>query len=395
MAIISLDNIRFTSYKKFAGSETLNLRPVTVLIGKNSSGKSSIARLFPMLRKSLSGQLKGLPLSFSNDGVSLGVSFGNLSHNGVSVGLKFGVTLSSGISIDVTLMATMSGEIVVSDYVLNHNDKTYTLSIKPNNKYYSCRENGKEYLVSDINGFIHRQLFEELGIGTGFLMPIDYIGPLRITPERTIYYNRGEGTNYVGTTGKYAYDMFIQDEGIRKGVSEWFKRSFDGCSIFPKTMTEQNAYQIMLHKGYMDGYDVNLVDEGMGMTQVFPIIVRSCMPVQGSTVVIEQPELHLHPAAHAELARLFARTSKAYSQKYVVETHSETLLMGLRDAVVDPDIDFTPKDVIIYFIDEDESGAYLRPIEIQEDGVLTDWPEGVFYENYELLKEIRRKVQQL
>ena len=159
-------------------------------------------------------------------------------------------------------------------------------------------------------------------------------------------------------------------------------------------MTEQNAYQIMLHKGYMDGYDVNLVDEGMGMTQVFPVIVRCCMPVEGSTFVIEQPELHLHPAAHAELARLFARTSKAYNQKYVVETHSETLLMGLRDAVVDPDIDFTPKDVIIYFIDEDECGAYLRPIEIQEDGVLTDWPEGVFYENYELLKEIRRKAQQ-
>ena len=62
--------------------------------------------------------------------------------------------------------------------------------------------------------------------------------------------------------------------------------------------------------------------------------------------------------------------------------------------MVDPNINFTPDDVIIYFVDEDEedSSAFLRKINIDDEGMLSYWPEGVFNENYELLTEIKKKA---
>jgi predicted ATPase len=141
-------------------------------------------------------------------------------------------------------------------------------------------------------------------------------------------------------------------------------------------------------------YWVNIADEGMGMGQILPIVIRCIHAVKDSIVVVEQPELHLHPAAHEAIAKLFATTSKQNGQRYIVETHSENILLGIRDAVVDQNIDFSADDVVIYFVDEDEEGAYLREITIDANGRLSSWPEGVFNESYELLNRIITKVSQ-
>ena len=141
----------------------------------------------------------------------------------------------------------------------------------------------------------------------------------------------------------------------------------------------------------MDTFDSNLAEEGMGIGQVLPIVVRCFKKVPDSLIVVEQPELHLHPAAHAAIARMIARTSRENQQKYVVETHSHNFLLGIQDAIVDKTIPFDASDVVIYFVDEDESGSYLSTITIDKDGNLSDWPEGVFNESYELINDINRK----
>ena len=58
---------------------------------------------------------------------------------------------------------------------------------------------------------------------------------------------------------------------------------------------------------------------------------------------------------------------------------------------MDPNIDFSSDDVVIYFVDEDESGSYLKQINIDTNGMLDDWPEGVFNESYEIISRINRK----
>lgn len=385
-----LTKIRFSAYKRFAGAEEIELKPVTILVGKNSSGKSSITKLFPLLRNSLLENASKNVLSYTNDGISLGINFGNLAHNGSAVELKLGVEFSDELSIDLDLMSPDGMKVLVYRYALKYIDKEYSLIWEQAKHNYRCVQTGCLYDY-DYIGFIHVGLFRELGIDPNVKQSIDYIGPIREIPERTIY-TTTDAMDSVGLFGERAYQMFLLDTDLQYRVSQWFYENFEGCSITSKTLSDTGAYQILLHKMDQGEYFVNIADEGMGMGQVFPVVVRCLKAINNSIVVLEQPELHLHPAAHAQLAKLFANTAKDNNHTYVVETHSENILLGIREAIVDKSVKFSADDAVIYFVDEDETGSFLRRITIDEKGVLSDWPIGVFNESYELLRSIREKI---
>ena len=388
----SLTKIRFSSYKRFAGAEEIELKPVTILVGKNSSGKSSITKLFPMFRRSLLESAGRNVISYKNDGVELGVNFSSLTHNGSSVELGFGVSFGDNTSIDIELlMDSKSSEIVVNRYTLKKDVDEWSLKYDKQTNSYKCLQTGKDYL-NEFRGMVLPDLFADCDVDAQTRQCIDYVGPLRVKPDRTIY-SATSSLDYVGATGENAYGLFVGDTELQNKVSSWFENCFGGCKIQVKP-TSDMGYQIVLNKPDQGKYDVNIVDEGMGMGQVFPIVVRCLKKIENSIVVVEQPELHLHPAAHADLAKLFAISSKENKHTYVVETHSENILLGLREAIVDKAVDFSAEDAVIYFVDEDEQGSYLKKITIDEKGVLSDWPKGVFNESYELLRSIMKKASE-
>ncbi|MFO5473999.1 MAG: AAA family ATPase, partial [Dolichospermum sp.] len=118
-----------------------------------------------------------------------------------------------------------------------------------------------------------------------------------------------------------------------------------------------------------------------------------------SIIVLEQPELHLHPAAHGDLAELFAKSAKENNQTFIIETHSENIILRLRKLIVENDFGFTKDDLIIYWIEDAElKGKELREITVDEEGILSDWPEGIFNEGMkeilEMQKALRRKEQE-
>lgn len=247
-------------------------------------------------------------------------------------------------------------------------------------------------MSTGFSGFIHKDFLNDIGVDTKLNFNVDYIGPLRNEPQRSYYYTGGELSDNVGPKGENAYQLLCADEKLVQQTSEWFEKNFNGCRLRIEPGGEKGAYLVQMNKPDNGDYWVNIADEGMGMSQVLPIVTRCLHKVPQSIVVVEQPELHLHPAAHAELARLFATSSKTSQQRYIIETHSENILLGLRDAVVDENIDFKADDAVIYFLDEEEDGVSMEEIFIEEDGTLTDWPKGVFNESYELLKDIASKA---
>jgi predicted ATPase len=142
------------------------------------------------------------------------------------------------------------------------------------------------------------------------------------------------------------------------------------------------------------------MDVGQGMNQALPLVVRANVADRpDSIIVLEQPELHLHPAAHGDLAELFAKSAKENNQTFIIETHSENIILRLRKLIVENDFGFTKDDLIIYWIEDAElKGKELREITVDEEGVLSDWPEGVFNEGMkeilEMQKALRRKEQE-
>jgi hypothetical protein len=393
MATHKIKQLGFTQYKRFYGTENLEVRPVTVLVGKNSSGKSSITKLMPILGKSISGTLKKTVLLLDSEGVSLGTSYQSLCHNGNSVGLAFSLSFSGGVELRIELISTPKNEIKVQRYTLAHDNALQELVLGKDRVNYECVQTGKTYAGDGFSGFIHKDFLTDCGVEDTLEMNVDYIGPLRYTPERTQYYTGAPLPDNVGPKGENAYQLLCSDDALAAQVSHWFEAHFGGCKLrVVPAGSEKGTYLIQMNKPDNGSYWVNIADEGMGMAQILPIVTRCIHAVDDTIVVMEQPELHLHPAAHESIAKLLATTSKQHGQRYVVETHSENILLGLRDAVVDKTVDFQADDVVIYFVDEDEEGAYLRKITLDENGDLSSWPEGVFNESYELLNKIISKA---
>jgi len=131
---------------------------------------------------------------------------------------------------------------------------------------------------------------------------------------------------------------------------------------------------------------VDLPDVGFGISQVLPVIVQCFYAPPGSILFIEQPELHLHPRAQAQLADLFINVLTAREDgrerkiQLIIETHSEHFLNRLQRRIAedDPEHSITTNDVAAYFANTTGSESKLVPLEIDEFGNISNWPENFF-----------------
>lgn len=397
---MKIKSIAFKNYKAFFEKQTIQLKPITILIGKNSSGKSSIAKLFTLLENSLSGKINESVL-LKNNGVELGGEFENLFFAN-----KSGYTLDFSIEyeqkkLDVFLLANKSNYGL---YIIkwNYQNKEQTLHLEEidalNNRYID-KNTGEEYYC-EFNGFCLTKLINNQGndLAKNYQInniDVDYIGPFRVLPDRVFHLSGKIQFNDTGITGENAYAMLgisqLNKTDLHEKVGEWYKNYFDGWEL-KVDMTAKPYIQLLLSK---DNIDVNLVDVGQGMNQALPLIVRAHQKREHSIIVLEQPELHLHPAAHGDLMQLFAKSAKENNQTFIIETHSENMLLRLRRLIVeDTEFPFTKDDVVIYWVENAEhKGQELREITIDNEGVLSDWPDGVFNENLTEIMAIKKQLK--
>lgn len=134
-------------------------------------------------------------------------------------------------------------------------------------------------------------------------------------------------------------------------------------------------------------------DVGIGISQVLPVVVAALEP-SAALVAIEQPELHIHPAVQVGLGDLFIKGSKEHGINFLIETHSEHLILRLlrrirettEDEIPPGAIGIQPADVAVIYVQSTESGVELVPLPIDETGEFTTrWPKGFFDERAEEL----------
>lgn len=130
----------------------------------------------------------------------------------------------------------------------------------------------------------------------------------------------------------------------------------------------------------------DLTNVGVGVSQLLPVIVLCLAVPVGSVVLIEQPELHLHPAVQSRLSEFFVACALT-GRQVVVETHSEHLVNGLRlmasDGRLQPE-----RDVSLAFIEKDDYGSEVTRIAIGSDGGMDRWPTNFFDEAERVLVQI-------
>jgi predicted ATPase len=125
---------------------------------------------------------------------------------------------------------------------------------------------------------------------------------------------------------------------------------------------------------------INLANMGEGLSQLLPIITRVLTTPENGSLLIEQPELHLHPAAQADLADLFISGAENGRNQCIVETHSEHLLLRLRRRIAEGVVD--PAIVGVLYVERDGSESTVRSLDLDGAGQFEDWPKGFFDERY-------------
>ncbi|MFK7798412.1 MAG: AAA family ATPase [Aureispira sp.] len=369
-----IKRISFQNYKLFKEEQELELCPITLIIGKNNSGKSAVLKL-PVI---LEGSLKEggtNPLKLNYKGARAGQGYADLFYNREPFELKLGMA-SSEESVSV-LMGLQS--------------RSYNLYIR------SYQENGVDLALADLelNGLRNNtNPLETITLTT------DYIGAFREFPTFPLR-DISEEYDRVGLKGKAAFSLLVQyhrdQNNVLSSINAWFKENFEGWYIQVREISGTTpSYEITLSTDTIAAIDIT--DTGSGIRQVLPLIVRSFMPASEETlIVIEEPETHLHPAAHGNLAERFVDSYiEDNNRHYLVETHSENFLLRMRALVAQRKL--RPEDLAIYYVDyqEESNQSILRRIEVDCYGNLPnrDWPKGIFTETSSEVRRIIRAQQE-
>lgn len=243
-----------------------------------------------------------------------------------------------------------------------------------------------------------------------FTRSVKYLGPLRDEPKpvypliggadpKDIGY-RGEHTAAVLETYRNTLVRFHapgrlgtlgdgegQQVTLREAVLAWLK--YMGIAEDVRTADRGKlGHELKVAAGSGDEvYDLTHV--GVGVSQVLPILVLALLAEPGSTLIFEQPELHLHPRVQTRLADFFVSLTRLRKQ-CLVETHSEYLINRLRLLSAIATDDSVSSATLLYFVERETGHTRYRPIRINSFGVIDDWPIGFFDETEELAAAILR-----
>jgi hypothetical protein len=209
-----------------------------------------------------------------------------------------------------------------------------------------------------------------------------YLGPLRDIPDR-LNTASGVGSSNVGKSGRHLPEIFFRRSDLLEETNQIlgvFGIPYEIAIRRLRGADVEDVFGLRL-LDLRTKTTVSMLDVGFGISQVLPIIAQSLL-TQSSTIMIEQPEIHVHPKLQAELGTLFARAiQQPRGNQFLIETHSEHLIRRLQRLVKQGEL--RPSDIAVLYVTRDRTGSQVHQISMDDDGdFLDEWPEGFFEEAY-------------
>lgn len=217
---------------------------------------------------------------------------------------------------------------------------------------------------------------------------IKYLGPIRLVPK--VNYDPSSGRPDVGSSGEFtAYVLHVLGQekfqlplpsGVREYVSlnEAVNLWLDSFGLASSAKTAENGrLGIGLRLNLLSGgNEVDLTSVGVGVSQVLPVLVSCLIAKRGSVILLEQPELHLHPKLQMDLADFLIACCKS-GRQIIVETHSEHMVSRIRRRIAESN-DSELEDLVGILFAEQKNGVteYRSPSINKFGGLGSDWPDG-------------------
>ena len=398
--------ISVRGFKSIAEESRVEIRPLTILAGANSSGKSSIMQPLLLMKQTLEASYDPGPLLLDGPNAKF-TSFDQV----VSRPRKDSANQEFSIEIE------MPGDIfravfVIKDHALEIREVIYgmgegAIRLDPDQRSDEIVKAVNKSVIKGmfkvgewIGAFkpfvVRRRCFLDISIEmlddkstlalpilpkswSHLLNRIIHIPGLRGNPER-VYNRTAVGPDFPGTFEHYAASVIAHwqvEDGDRLRFL-WGMLQELGLT-WKVTAKAVNDTQLELLVGRLPKSApaddlVNIADVGFGVSQVLPVLVALLVARQGQLVYLEQPELHLHPRAQHALATILASAAKR-GVKVVVETHSALLLRSLQTLVAKGNLN--PGLVKLYWFwrNSEDGMTEIQGADLNENGAFGDWPE--------------------
>ena len=411
-----LTHIRMKNFKSWKDSGEVKLAPLTGFFGENSSGKSSLLQMLLLLQQTI-GSEKSLFFGDENSLVNLG-SFKEVIHRhdrDAELELEFSCQLREPRLVDIplakgrldkttidgftfnTVLSAGNGEpFVRSFHYIAQGDVPLLMWHADGNKEGDQFLNGVDWgyaAVENCYGVPRERSMSRTkwnrkflrgfaSVFETFFSDLYYLASTRAEPRRQ---NRWEGEHPINV-GKRGHDVIsailsarVKHRGQNEErISAWLREMKLAHSFALESRGDDGKnYEIRLRKN-AESPAVPLVDMGYGLSQFLPVLVLCYYVQEGSTLILEQPGIHLHPKVQSQLADLLIEVVTERNLQVIVESHSEHLLVRLQRRIAEGKIS---KDKIgLYSCNNDGAKGVSKCKELYVDrvGNIRNWPENFF-----------------
>jgi predicted ATPase len=428
-----------SNFKSWLDIKTLRLAPITGLFGTNSSGKTSILQLLLLLKQTVESTDRLQTIEFGNEKTPANLgAFKDLIHNHeedrkLSCTIKWkldqileiedpstkGKTLFKGdiVVFSTTIYEDSKKRISVDELSYKFAEHTflmrrkitgkYALSAHGTDSFRFVRSPGRAWdLPNPVKCYGFPNEVYAYYQNAGFLAQLQlkfenllsdskYLGPLREYPKREYSWSGSEPAD-MGQRGERVVEALLaskqasrfislgkgrKKQTLEQRVAVWLKelKLIDSFKVEPISREGSNIYRVKVTKQIM-GPEVLITDVGFGVSQILPVVVLCYYVPDGSVIILEQPEIHLHPAVQAGLADVFIDVIKSRKIQVIFESHSEHLLKRLQRRVAEQSL--LKDDVALYFCEPGKDASRVIPLSIDPYGTIENWPKDFFGDQF-------------
>ncbi len=408
-------NLRMVNFKSWKDTGDVPLAPLTVLFGGNSTGKSGLLQMLLLLKQTTESNDRNLPLKTDEGYVEFGtpqeITFGDTVDMCLSVDwelpdkdpLKRGIPGPNGTQPVMPESLKLVTEIQASqqrthvkriryqgnrlEVVLNRErNNQYTIRVHVDGEE-AKRPQGRPRIYmrpQRCYGFSYEALrfYRNVDFLSDLVLSFEqqfqrlyYLGPLREFPQR-VYTWYGEQPTDVGVSGELAIQALLAKR-LQPRTAKWLRKLNLAEQFDVRPLVEGGILYEVRVKHHRRGAEVLLPDVGFGISQVLPVLVQCLYAPEHSTVILEHPDLHLHPSAQAALADFLAEVMKQRKLQLIVESHSEHFLRRLQRRTAE-NVFYPDEDVMLYFCSIRNGISRLTQLELDVFGRISNWPDDFF-----------------
>jgi predicted ATPase len=363
--------LQLQNFKCFQQPRSFEFSKLNILTGINGRGKSSLLQSFLILSQSAWRNADLKKLVINDDLLNLG-NYDDIKNSetprGENIHFNFKFDSSLILEAKIQYRENLDEALIAECDKIEISTQDKITVIEPNKNQYDDIVS----VFADLIKKIHFVSADRLG-------PVKYVDKTNM-PEFIHVGSRGEHTiNILANSINLPNVNEILYRGndaksVIQQTIEWLSYVLEGAKIDIKGRDKDSSVLYMLLNNKNNSYAYKPTNVGFGYSYILPLIVTGLIAKPGETIIIENPEAHLHPRAQSKISEFFAKVASCGIQVFI-ESHSEHILNGLRVSALNPQIEIKCDELAIHYFNESFDSEKLT---MDEKGKIPNWPNGFF-----------------